>query len=271
MRAAAKPYAALFRIRLVNSIQYRAAALGGIATQFAWGFMLILSFMAFYESNPAAFPMSLQQTVSFIWIQQAFLALFMTWAYDYTIFESIEGGHISYDLVRPMDLYSRWFTTSIASRLSMAALRCLPILAAGFLLPAPFRIVLPGNITQLGLFFVSMILGLGVVISVAMLVYVSAFYTLSAAGTRMMMAVGGDFLAGGIIPIPFFPDTFRRVVELSPFGAMQNMPLRIFNGHIYGAELWQGMALQVFWIVALVAVGRLLMRRALKRVVAQGG
>jgi len=266
-----KPYIALFRIRLVNSIQYRAAALAGISTQFVWGFMLILSFMAFYESNPDAFPMTLQQTVSFLWMQQAFLALFMLWNYDYSIFESIENGHISYDMVRPMDLYSRWYTTSAAMRLANAALRCIPILVVGFLLPAPFRIVLPGDFVQLAMFFASMILGMCVVISISMLVYVSAFFTINSAGTRMMIAMGGDFLAGGIIPIPFFPDTFRRIVELSPFGALQNMPLRIFSGHIYGAELVQGLALQVFWLVVLVLAGRLLMRRALKRVIAQGG
>ena len=266
-----KPYVALFRIRLVNSIQYRAAALGGIATQFAWGFMLILSFMAFYESNPYAFPMSIEQTVSFIWMQQAFLALFMLWSYDHTIFESIENGYISYDMVRPMDLYSRWFTTSSANRLSGAALRCLPILIVGFILPAPFRIVLPGDAVQLGMFFVSMILSMCVVVSLSMLVYVSAFFTINSTGSRMMVAMGGDFLAGGIVPIPFFPDTFRRVVEFSPFGAMQNMPLRVFSGHIYGAELWRGLGLQVFWLAALVLLGRMLMRRALKRVIAQGG
>ena len=271
MKLFMKPYVALFRIRLVNSVQYRMAALAGVATQFAWGFMLILSFMAFYESNPYAFPMTLQQTVSFLWMQQAFLVLFMLWYYDYSIFESIENGHISYDIVRPMDLYSRWFTTSAANRLANAALRCIPILAVGFILPTPFRIVLPGNFAQLGLYFISMILGMCVAISITMLVYVSAFFTINSVGTRMIVVMSGDFLSGGIIPIPFFPDTFRRIIEFSPFGALQNMPLRIFSGHIYGIELVRGLGLQVFWLIMLVLAGRILIHRALKRVIAQGG
>ena len=266
-----KPYFALFRIRLVNSIQYRAAALAGIATQFAWGFMLILGFMAFYESNPYAFPMSLQQTVSYIWMQQAFLFIFMLWQYDNSIFESIESGHIAYDLVRPMDLYSRWFTTTTANRIASTLLRCVPILVVGFILPAPFRIVLPDNPLQMLAFGVSMVLSMLVVVSFTMLVYVSAFYTIDSRGTRLIIATGGDFLAGGIIPIPFFPATFRRVVEFSPFGAMQNMPLRIFSGHIYGAALVQGMWLQVFWIVAFMLIGRFFIGRATRRVIAQGG
>jgi len=266
-----KPYVALFRIRLVNSIQYRAAALGGIFTQFAWGFMLILSFMAFYESNPDAFPMTLQQTISYIWIGQAFLALTMSWAYDYSIFDAIESGHISYDMVRPMDLYSRWFTTSTANRLAMAALRCIPILVVALILPEPFRLILPGSFSQFGLFVMTLFLGMMVAISMTMLVYVSAFFTISSAGTRMMFAIGMDFLTGGILPIPFFPAGIRRVMEVLPFGAVRDMPLRIYAGHIYGAELVQSIALQVFWLVVLVFIGRVWMHRALKHVIAQGG
>ncbi|MCL1788096.1 MAG: ABC transporter permease [Defluviitaleaceae bacterium] len=264
-------YAALFRIRLINSIQYRTAALAGIATQFAWGFMLILAFRAFYESNPGAFPMTLQQTVSYIWMQQAFLALFMLWFFDNSIFASIESGEIAYDLVRPMDLYSRWFTTTTANRIAGAALRCLPILIVGFILPHPFRLVLPGSFLQMAAFFFSLLLSLGVVISFAMLIYVSAFFTINSQGTRLMAAVAGDFLAGGTIPIPFFPDNVRRVLELLPFGSMQNMPLLIFSGAVTGADMALGLLLQVFWIVVLVAAGRLWIARAIKRVVAQGG
>lgn len=67
-----KKYAAVFRIRFTNTLQYRAAAFAGMATQFAWGFMEILAFSAFYKADPAAFPMEFSQTVSYIWMQQAF-------------------------------------------------------------------------------------------------------------------------------------------------------------------------------------------------------
>jgi len=136
-------------------------------------------------------------------------------------------------------------------------------------LPEPFRLVLPNEIGRLGLFFVSMLLSLGVVVSFSMLIYISAFYTINSMGTRV--AVAGDFLAGGYIPIPFFPDMLHTVVELSPFGAMQNMPLLIFSGHLTGDTMTRGLILQVFWLVFLVAVGHAMMGQALKKVVVQGG
>ncbi|MEZ7872295.1 MAG: ABC-2 family transporter protein, partial [Eubacteriales bacterium] len=80
-----------------------------------------------------------------------------------------------------------------------------------------------------------------------------------------------DFLAGGTVPLPFFPPALRTIAELLPFAAMQNMPLRLYSGHIAGAEAAQGIALQVFWAAALILLGRALMKRALKRVTVQGG
>jgi len=266
-----RAYTALFRIRFTNLLQYRAAAIAGMSTQFAWGFMFILAFRAFYASNPYAFPMTFQQTVAYIWIQQAFIAVFFIYFFDESIFESIESGYISYELVRPMDLYSRWFTMTAARRMATAALRCIPILAVAFFLPEPFRLVLPGEPFQILLFFISLFLSMSVVVSFTMLIYVSSFFTINSTGVRSIMAIGSDFFAGGYLPIPFFPDWLRIAVELSPFGAMQNMPLLVFSGHFYGDALVRGMLLQMFWLVVLVIIGRVLMRHALKRVIAQGG
>lgn len=264
-------YLAIFRIRFSNSLQYRVAALAGIATQFAWGFMEILAFQAFYRANPAAFPMTLAQTVSYIWMQQAFLALFMNWFFEPEIFSAITSGNIAYELARPVDLYSRWFCQAAANRLAKAVLRCMPILLVAFILPEPFRMSLPADGQQFVLFLVTALLSLSVIVSFSMLIYISTFYTLSPVGTRLMAAVLADFLAGATIPLPFFPPAVRRVVELLPFAAMQNMPLRIYSGHIAGNAAINGMLLQIFWLMILVISGRLLMKKALQRVVVQGG
>ena len=68
-------YQALFRIRFANSLQYRSAAFAGMVTQFVWGMLEILAFRAFYQTDPTAFPMTFQQTVSYVWMQQAFLVI----------------------------------------------------------------------------------------------------------------------------------------------------------------------------------------------------
>ena len=264
-------YLALFRIRFSNSLQYRAAAAAGMVTQFAWGFMEIFAFRAFYRANPSAFPMEFSQVASYIWIQQAFLAIFMVWFYENEIFEAISNGAIAYELVRPMDLYNRWFAQSVANRMARAILRSLPILLVACLVPPPLRISLPASGLQFDLFSLSFFLSLGVVVAYTMIVYVITFFTLSPVGIRIIAAMLADFLAGAILPLPFFPDRARAVAELLPFAAMQNMPLRIYTGHISGVEALGGIGLQVFWFMVLLLLGRLMMKRALQKVVVQGG
>ncbi|NLL46990.1 MAG: ABC transporter permease [Firmicutes bacterium] len=264
-------YLALFQMRFTHSLQYRAAAIAGMATQFAWGFMEILAFQAFYRANPGAFPMEFSQVVTYIWIQQAFLAIFMVWFYENEIFEAISSGTIAYELVRPLDLYNRWFAQSVANRLARALLRSLPILLVAFLVPSPLRMSLPASGLQFAFFSLSFFLSLGVVVAYTMIVYIITFFTLSPVGIRIIAAMLADFLAGGILPLPFFPEGVRAVVERLPFAAMQNMPLRIYSGHISGTGALSGIGLQLAWFVVLVSIGRQMMKRALQKVVVQGG
>ena len=266
-----KQYLSFFRIRFLAGLQYRAAAWAGIATQFAWGGMLILMYRAFYENGANSFPMTFQELSSYIWMQQAFLALFATWVIESDLFSMVTSGNVAYELCRPMDLYANWFARSLSSRVSRAVLRCMPILLVAVFIPQPYGLSLPRDPARLLTFLVSMVLGCLTVVSFTMLLYVSAFFTINAQGTRIIITSVAELLSGDVLPLPFFPEPVRRIVELLPFAAMENSPLRIYSGDIAGTAALQTILLQTFWLTAMVAGGRLLMNRALKNVVAQGG
>ncbi len=252
-------------------LQYRTAALAGIATQFVWGFMEINVFYAFNQSDPAAFPMGFEQLASYIWMQQAFLALFMTWFMETEIFDSIMDGNICYELCRPIDIYDMWFARSVANRTSRALLRCVPILIVAFFLPAPYALTLPPDALTFLRFIAAMVLGMTVTVAMCMLVYMLSFFTVSPQGLRIIFAMTAELFQGIVIPIPFFPPRVQKILELLPFASMENVPLRIYSGHISGGEAVRAMLLQVFWIVALVAIGKLICGSAMKKVTLQGG
>ena len=90
-----KKYISFFRLRFVMGLSYRAAAWAGIATQFVWGGMEIAMFRAFYGAEPEHFPMTMDGAVSYVWLQQAFLALFAAWMLEGEVFESIKDGNIA--------------------------------------------------------------------------------------------------------------------------------------------------------------------------------
>jgi ABC-2 type transport system permease protein len=267
----AKKYLTFFRIQFSGGLQYRAAALGGIITQFAWGSMSLLLYTAFYKTNAGAFPMSFEALSSYIWMQQAFLGLFMIWFMDNELFNLIRSGNVAYELVRPVGLYSMWFIKNAAGRLVKTVLRCFPILIVAVLLPAPYSISPPESMGVFFIFLLSLVLAYMVVNAFCMLIYIATFFTINSMGIRIIALSLTEFLAGGVVPLPFFPDGIRQAVELTPFASMQNLPLRIYGGDIEGSGIIYGMLLQVFWLGFLLFTGKLLMNKALRKTVVQGG
>lgn len=266
-----RKYISFFRIRFINGLQYRTAAYAGIATQFAWGTMRILMFRAFYQADPGAFPMDFQALSCYVWLEQAFLALFAPWSFDNDIFAMIRDGSIAYELTRPVDLYGMWFTKNLALRVSRAVLRCVPILIVAAFLPAPYGMTLPADPVSFVMFLVTGALGACVVVSFMMMIYIACFHTLNPQGIRIIAISVTDILSGSVIPLPFLPDGIRFAVELTPFGYMMNLPLRVYSGDIAGAEMLWGTALQVVWLFVMTVLGRLWMKRSLKKIVVQGG
>ncbi|MEY8356040.1 ABC-2 family transporter protein [Lachnospiraceae bacterium 54-53] len=266
-----KKYWSFFRIRFIRGLQYRAAAVSGMVTQFVWGTMEILLFRAFYEAAPENFPMEFQALSTYVWLQQAFLALYMTWFWESELFEAITTGNVACELCRPVRLYNMWFVRGLAVRLSKAVLRCMPILLLAWLIPDPYGLTLPLDPETWFFTLLSMALGLLFVVAFGMIVYMSVFYTTSSQGIRLIVTSLSEFLSGAVIPLPFLPDSFRRLVIVLPFASAQNVPFRIFGGDLTGPGMYASLMGQVFWLILFLIIGRAMERNALKRIVIQGG
>lgn len=266
-----KKYIVFFRMRLMMGLQYRTAAIAGMTTQFAWGFMQIMIYRAFYEADRAAFPMEFSAVVSYIWLQQALLTLLAVWMMESEIFESITNGGIAYELCRPVRIYNMWFARTLANRISKAMLRFFPVLFVAVIVPKPYGLSAPASAFHLAAFLVTLLLGLFVTVALGLLVYTLTFFTISPQGIRIVFTAMADFLSGGIILLPFFPEKLQRILELLPFAAIQNVPLMTYSGSLSAAGLQRAVCLQVAWLVILVVLGSRLCRYAEKRTAVQGG
>lgn len=266
-----RKYYSFFRVRFATGLQYRMASVTALTTQFVWGLMECLAYKALLESDAVAFPMEYSAVVSYIWLKEAFLVLFNTWAADGDLFNMIVDGGIAYEMCRPVSLYAMWFSRTVGGRVATVALKCGPILLCGLLMPQPFKLGAPVSPSALLLFCITMILGMGVTVAFCMLVYILAFFTISPQGWRMLLTGAVEFLSGSLIPIPFIPQPFRTIIELMPFASMQNVPFRIYSGDLTGKDMLTAILLQIFWLIALILVGSLLCQKAQRRVVVQGG
>ena len=271
-----RPYAAVVAARARMLLQYRAAALAGLVTQLCFGFVLIMVYEAFYRSSSAAVqPMTLAQVVSYVWLGQALLAM-LPWNVDSEIRGMVASGAIAYELCRPVDLYGLWFARAVAQRTAPTVLRAVPlVVVAMVVLPAlglgAWRLAPPASLAA-GAGF-ALALACAVVLGCAMstLLNITLLWTIAGDGIVMMATTVVSLCSGLIVPLPLLPDAAQGVLRWLPFAGLFDLPFRIYNGDLPIAELGLVLARQVGWTIAVIALGRALLGRGLRRIVVQGG
>jgi len=262
-----RPYRAMLSARFRLLLQYRAAAIAGFGTQLFWGLIRVMIFTAFYRSTTAPVPMSLEETVTYVWLGQALLLL-MPWNWDGEIAQAIRTGNVAYELVRPADLYWLWFARGVAMRTAPALLRAVPmfVMAVAFL-----GMGLPPTWGAAAAFAVSIAATVLLSAAITTLLVISLFWTISGDGIVRLVAGAVMLFSGLIVPLPLFPDWAQPVLNALPFRGIGDVPFRLYMGHIPAAEAPRLVAQQLAWTAAIVLVGRFALDRARRRLVVQGG
>jgi len=263
-------YGSILKLRLLVGFQYRTAAIAGVATQLFWGFITIMVFEAFYKYAQTP-PISLKELIDYIWLKQAFLVFITLWFRDNELFDLITSGNIAYELCRPCELYGFWYAKLLAQRLSSAFLRCFPILFVALLLTKPYNMTPPQSFSAFLLFLTALILGLLLLVSISMFLYISVFLTMSPVGSLLIFSVIGEFFAGLIIPVPLMPEPLQKIADLLPFRWTADFPFRVYSGHIPVQEAIMGIVIQTVYTIILIWLGRAALNHVLRRVAVQGG
>ena len=265
-------YVSYFKIKFLNEIQYKVAAIAGSCTQFVWAGMYIMLYTAFLKDGSAS-DFSVRQMTTYIWLQQAFFAFFNIWNIDKEIEEQCRLGDIATELVKPIRLYSIWHAKSLAKKTAMVSLRALPILIVAMMpFLGQYQIMAPKSALSLVLSIIAMILSVLVMISFIMIMYGVILKTVTSNGIKTMFGLVMDFASGGLIPIPFMPEFIINILKFTPFYYMQNVTFNIYNGYISSAgEIIKILILQVCWIILLTYIGKRIINKQIAKVVVQGG
>lgn len=264
-------YLSYFKLRFITQLQYRKAALAGIATQFFFGLVYIMVYLAFYESSSNNGPMEVGQLVSYLWLNQAFFALIYMYYKDNEIFNMIKNGNIAYELLRPKKIYFMWFSKIIGQRLADVTLRFLPVLIVAFILPYPYGLSLPSSFLSLVMFLITLTIGTLLMTAIITLYHILTLSTLNEKGITNIFMTLADILSGGVIPIPFFPVFLQKIAYILPFRYICDLPFRIYSGNISVSDGLFQMLIQVIWFILLVLIGNFILKKILKKVVVQGG
>ena len=260
-------YFAIFKIRSAAILQYRSAAAAGICTQFFWGFISIMIFKAFYKEANTSEPLSLTQTLSFVWLAQSLVPL-LPWHADRDVAAQIRTGQVAYELLRPISLYGNYLTRAIALRLIPLSMR-LPIFLCivGFF----FELQAPASwISGLG-FLSAALLAMLLSATLTTFIGITLFWTLSGAGINRLLPHTASLLSGTLVPLPLFPTSIQPFLNWQPFRGIVDIPCRIYTGVIPTSEIPFYLSFQLAWSALFIVFGIYLLKCAQKRLVIQGG
>lgn len=260
-------YLAILKIRMKMLFQYRAAAFAGICAQLFWGIVTVMIFRAFYSEATHEEPITISQAVTFMWLGQALLQL-LPWAIDKEIETQIRNGNIAYEMIRPLHLYNLWFARSLAMRLAPTLLRCIPIFIIGGVF---FGLTAPISWEAAVAFVLSVTLAFFLSAAMITLVIISLFWTLSGEGIQRLLPHCTVLLSGMVVPLPLFPEWMQPFLNIQPLRGVMDIPCRLYTGVIPTSEAAYYLGFQLAWMIALVVLGRLLLQKAIKQFVIQGG
>jgi ABC-2 type transport system permease protein len=246
---------------------YRGATLAGVFTNTIFAFVFVGVFGAVYSTNSSIDGFDRSATLLYVFGGQAFLA--MTGAFgDREISDRIRSGDVASDLYRPVDFQAWWLAHDLGKSLYHALFRGIPPFLVGVVV---LDLPLPASPVTWSRFFLAAVVGVVVAFGVRFLANVSAFWLLESRGVVAMVAVAQVFLGGHVVPLYLMSDGLEGVVRALPFASITAFPVEVLAGGHVGDEFWVGLAVAVGWASSLLIGGRVVLGRAERKLVIQGG
>lgn len=266
--SAVRVLAALAGAEFRRYVTYRQATLAGAFTNTVFGFMRCYVLLSVAAATGQAAGYTSAQLVTFVWVGQGLFAVVNYWGQQ-ELPERVRTGQVVSDLLRPVDLMAGFLAADTGRAAHAMLTRFVVPVVAGLLF---FDFYFPTHAWTYVLFLVSTAAGVLVCSACRYLVALTSFWLLDIRGALMVWVVASGVGSGLYFPLPVLPDWVVTVLWVgTPFPALMQAPLDVLverGGTGHGLVLIAG---QVTWLVVAVGVGRVVQRRALRRLVLQGG
>lgn len=259
-------YAEVVRQAFRRMTAYRGATAAGVFTNTVFGFLLAYVLLAVYRERPEVGGFDPVDAVTYTFLAQALIMTVGMFG-DPEMADRIRSGDVVADLYRPVDYQGWWAAVAYGKAGFYGVFRGVPPFLVG---AAVFDVRLP-SVSQLPLFVASVAAAVAVAFGWRFLLGLGAFWLLDDRGTRALGALVAMFLSGVFVPVVFFPSWLETLARATPFASMIQVPGEVFLGKHTGLAGARVVAVQVAWAAALAVAGRLVLARAVRRVVVHGG
>ena len=260
-------YAEVARSTFRRVTTYRGATFAGVVTNTVFGFILAYVLVAVFNQRGNVGGFDTTDAVTYVFVTQGLLMVVGIFG-NFEMAERIRTGDVAVDLCRPYDFQGWWLAVHYGKAPFYLVFRGLPPYLLGALV---FDLRLRPDVPTFLAFLVSTALAVGVAGAYGFILQSLAFWLIDIRGLSQLGWITAQFFAGTYLPLVLFPAWLESVARVLPFASMIQFPVEVFLGKHTGANLAGVFMLQLFWLVALVATGRVLLARATQKLVIQGG
>jgi ABC-2 type transport system permease protein len=176
-------------------------------------------------------------------------------------------GDIQVALLRPLDFQGAMYVQKLAL-LGLNVMMRFPLAFVAWLL---FGLQLPTSPVVWAAAVVTLLLGHTVMFGFDWILACAAFYTTDAWGLATARQGFVVFFSGMLLPLAIMPEWLREIATLLPFSQAVYLPVSVLSELTPLSELPRIWLLQLGYAFALLALSRLVFRRAVRVVTVQGG
>ena len=188
---------------------------------------------------------------------------------DWQIAGDIREGAINQFLLKPIDYLTYRLCLFASGRLIYVTVAALPV--AVFIYFQRQYLVAPPDSQTFALFILSLAMTALLQFFISYTMALLAFWLLEIS-TLIFIVYAFEYIAGGhLFPLDILPPWLATLLNFTPFPYQLFFPVSLYLGRVTGAEMWQGLAIQFFWVVLFYFVARWMWRRGIRRYTAFGG
>ena len=269
-REAIDPYLGIIRSAFLSMLAYRLRYITGILTYTLFVSVNYFIWKAIFETHQAGETIhgfSLGEMVTYLgvgWIARSFY--FST--IDEDIEELVRTGQISVFLLRPVDFHLMMLCQAIGESLFRVSFFTLPITAFILLL---FPIHAPVSLLAGVFFVVSSATSFLILAELNFAVGLLAFELQSIQGLNRAKYYLLQLFSGLLMPIAFFPGWFQHIIYALPFRLITSVPMELYLGKFPAEKVPWIFCQQILWVLAMWTLSHFVWKRAVQKLVLQGG
>ncbi|MFJ8578576.1 ABC transporter permease [Micromonospora sp. NPDC093277] len=247
---------------------YRQATVAGAVTNSVFGLLRYYIFLAAAGATGRVAGYDRAQLATFVWVGQGLLAVVLLWGWT-ELADRIRTGDVAADLLRPVDPVTSYLAADLGRAGFASLARLLPPVLVGLFF---FDVYLPRRPGTLPLFAFSVLLAVVICFGCRYLVNTTAYWLQDVRGPMILWTLCAGVLTGLYFPLSFLPGWLETLLRYgTPFPSVLQIPLDVLVERDPAPTQLALVGVQVGWAVALLALCRLVQRRAEQRLVVQGG